>query len=215
MATIQDILKLDLSKVQPEALQKSVKQIMEDYKNIEAKDVFEKAAADNIDKIYKMVTKVSPDAIVENSPCAEPITEESKTEPTSKKNKKASNKKKPIPKDKPRKTATKTEVDAVLEEIKQCRVKIKKYNEKKRKLEKPKPIPTRYAKIKGHFISLGNLIPENLEDKMEVQKQSKKLLKNTHRNLLKIYRMNAIRGQKDNEELKKRLDKIEEKLESK
>lgn len=221
MATIQDLLKLDLSKVRPEALQKSVKGIIDDYNAIGAKDAFEKAAGDNIDKIYKMVTKVSPDAIVE-TPCGDPIEVETKTKSTSSKNKatafkkhqKGSKKKKEeTKKESPKRTTTKKDLDEVLNEIKQCRVKIKKYNEQKRKEEGPKPKPTRYAKIKGQFISLANLIPKGLKDDLEVQKEANKLLRNTHRSLLKIYKMNAIKGKKDNEELKERYEKIEEKLE--
>ncbi|TPN87151.1 hypothetical protein [Aquimarina algicola] len=217
MATIQDLLELDLSKVRPQALQESVKGIIEDYNGIEAKEVFEKEEENSINKIYQMVTKVSPDAIVEN-PCGDP--EEEKTEKkspqkkgvtTKKKDKTPKKEKKEIPK----RTTTKKDLDAVLNEIKQCRVKIKKYNEQKRKEEGPKPKPSPYIKIRAHFIALGNLIPEKLKGNLEVQKESKKLLKNTHRNLLKIYGMNALRGQKDNEELKERYDKIEEKLEGK
>lgn len=222
MATIQDLLKLDLSKVRPEALQKSVKGIIDDYNEIGAKDAFEKAAGDNIDKIYKMVTKVSPDAIVE-TPCGDPIEVETKTKSTSsknkatasKKNQKGSKKKKEeTKKESPKRTTTKKDLDEVLNEIKQCRVKIKKYNEQKRKEEGPKPKPSPYIKIRGHFIGLANLIPEKLENNLEVQKESKKLLKNTHRSLLKIYGMNALRGRNDNDELQEKLDKIEEKLES-
>lgn len=218
MATIQDLLQLDLSKVRPQALQESVKGIIDDYNGIEAKEVFEKEEEASINKIYQMVTKVSPDAIVDN-PCADPQEEKSAKKSSENKKSTTTKKKDKTPKkakkEPPKRTTTKKELDAVLNEIKQCRVKIRKYNEQKRKEEGPKPKPSPYIKIRGHFISLGNLIPEKLKDNLEVQKESKKLLRNTHRSLLKIYGMNALRGQKDNDELKERFDKIEEKLEDK
>lgn len=222
MATIHDLLKLDISKVQPEELRLEVQEIINDYSAITSKDIFEKNAADNIEEIYNMVIQISPDAVVQN-PCADPEEEKAKTSKPKKKSSPKKGKKTPTAKkeqksstkEKPKRTATKKDVDAVLNEIKQCRIKIKKYNEQKRKEEGPKPKPSPYTKIKGHIISLGNLIPDRLKDNLEVQKESKKLLKSTHRSLLKIYGMNTIRGQKDNEELKERFDRIEEKLESK
>ena len=193
MATIQDLLKLDLSKVRS-PLQESVKGIIDDYNGIEAKDIFEKEEKESIDKIYQMITKLSPDAIVEN-PCEDPMEEKPKKKPSDKK-KGTRKKKKKVSKisekESPKRTSTKKDLNLVLEEIKQCRVKIKKYNEQKRKEEGPKPKPSPYIKIRGHFIALANLIPEKLEDNLEVQKESKKLLKSTHRSLLKIYRMNAL-----------------------
>ncbi|WP_025663313.1 hypothetical protein [Aquimarina megaterium] len=222
MATIQDLLKLDISKVQPEELRLEVQELINDYSEVKSKEIFEKNAAENIKEIYNVVIQISPDAVVQN-PCADPEEEKPETSksqkksPSKKDEKKSTSKKeqKSSTKDKPKRTATKKDVDAVLDEIKQCRVKIKKYNEEKRKEEGPKPKPSPYIKIRGHIIALGNLIPEKLEGNLEVQKESKKLLKNTHRSLLKIYGMNAIRGQKDNKELEERFEKIEEKIEAK
>ncbi|WP_062062766.1 hypothetical protein [Aquimarina longa] len=223
MATIHDLLKLDLSKIRHEAVQKSVKGIIDDYNEIESKAVFEKEEETSINKIYQMITKISPNAIIDINPCADPEEEKVKTSKPKKKNLSTKDKNKAIPKkeqtrrvkDKPEQTVGKTEIDELEKVVKECRVKMKIYREEKRKLEGAKPKPTRYAKIKGHMISLGNLIPDRLESNLEVQKESKKLLKSTHRSLLKIYKMNAIRGQKDNEELKERYEKIEDKLEEK
>ncbi|QKX04172.1 hypothetical protein HN014_04365 [Aquimarina sp. TRL1] len=210
MATIQDLLQLDLSKVRPQALQDSVKGIIKDYNDIEAKQVFEKEEEASINKIYQMVTKVSPDAIADN-PCVDPQEEKPKKKPTEKKKKTTTKKK--AKKETPQKITIKKELDEVLNEIKQCRVKIRKYNEQKRKEEGPKPQPTRYAKIKGHIISLGNLIPKGLKEDLEVQKEANRLLRSTHRSLLKIYKMTSVKGEKDSKELKERYEKIEEKLE--
>ena len=223
MATIQDVLQLDISRVAPKELQLEVQELIKDYQEIEAKEIFERNAADNINEIYTMVVQVSPDAISEN-PCKDPE-EKASTPAKAKKKKKISSKKSTSPKEQKSKksntkketkrTATKKDVDAVMEEIRHCRLKIKKFNEEKRKEEGPKPKPTRYAKIKAHIVSLGNLIPKPLKEDIEVQKATSKLLKSTHRSLLKIYQMNALKGQKDNEELQERFDKIEEKLETK
>ena len=222
MATIHDLLKLDITKIQPEELRLEVQELINDYSEVTSKEIFEINAAENIKAIYEVVIQVSPEAVVQ-TPCEDTAIEKTESPKLKKKNtvKKIKNtvtsksKQKNNTKEKPKRTATKKDLDVVLNEIKQCRVKIRKYNEQKRKEERPKPKPTRYAKIKGHIISLGNLIPDRLEGNLEVQKESKRLLKNTHRNLLKIYRMDAIRGKEDNDELKERYDKIEEKLETK
>ena len=223
MATIQDVLQLNISKVTPKELRLEVQELIKDYQEIEEKEVFERNAADNINEIYTMVVQVAPDAIVGN-PCTDPA-EETPKPAKAKKMKKSSSKAavalkekkstKSTTKKETKRTATKKDVDDVMKEIQQCRLKIKKYNEEKRKEEGPKPKPTRYAKIKGHIVSLGNLIPKPLRDDIEVQKATSKLLKSTHRSLLKIYQMNALKGQKDNEELQERFEKIEEKLETK
>ncbi len=216
MATIQDLLQLDLAKIQPKALQDSVKEIIADYKSIEAKTVFEAEEAASIDKIYKMVTNISPNAIIEN-PCLD-VKEEKLKKKTPKKAKETASKKKKkitenVKKEPQKKTVTKEDIDALLEEIEHCR-KIRQYNAQRRKEQGKKPKPSPYMKIKAHFISLGNLIPKRLKEDLNTQKEANKLLRNTHRSLLKIYKMNAIKGRKDNDELKERFEKIEEKLDN-
>ncbi|WP_298546180.1 hypothetical protein [uncultured Aquimarina sp.] len=228
MKTIQDILKIDLSKIDNEKVRSFTEELIQDYKEMEDKEKAAEIIQGSVDKVYTLVSKYSPEALpsaMEN-PCDD-VTEvkekKGKSKKKTQKKSSTSTKKKPAqssksekkntPKAKPESKATKAELNDLEEEVKVCRLKMKVYREEKRKLEGPKPQPTRYAKIKGHFISLGNLIPKGLKDNLETQKEANRLLRNTHRSLLKIYKMNAIKGQKDNEEIKERYEKIEEKLE--
>lgn len=228
MITIQDLLKIDLNKIDSKKVRSFAEDVIKDFKEAEDKEKAAEIYQGSVDKVYQMISKYSPEALpsaLEN-PC-EDVTEvkdkkakekkktqkKANTTTQKKPSKTANSKKKKTPAPKPKQEATKAEINELEEEVKVCRVKMKMYREEKLKLEGPKPQPTRYAKIKGHFISLGNLIPKGLKDDLEVQKEANKFLRNAHRSLLKIYKMNAIKGQKDNEELKERYEKIEEKLE--
>lgn len=225
MIQIQDILKIDLSKIENEKVKTLTEELIADYQEMNDKEAAAKIMQESVERVYKLISKSSPEALptaLEN-PC-EDTEEKTNVKPKKKASKKpqgkpkkkptaSKSKKKEVSKTSSKKEVTKTELNELEEEVKVCRVKMKMYREEKRKLEGPKPTPSRYAKIKGHFISLGNLIPKSLKDNLEVQKEANKILRNTHRALLKTYRMTAIKGQKDNEELKERYEKIEEKLE--
>jgi len=227
MATIQDILKIEVSKIDNEKVRSFAEELIQDYNEMDDKTKAAEIIQGSVDRVYTLVSKYSPEALssdIEN-PCDDVMEVKEKKEGSKKKTKKkntattrkkpaesAKSKKNDTPKAISKRKATKTELNELEEEVKVCRVKMKIYREEKRKLEGPKRPPTRYAKIKSHFISLGNLIPDTLENKLEVQKESKKLLKSTHRSLLKIYKMTAVVGQNDNDELKERYEKIEEKL---
>ncbi len=228
MATIQDILKIEVSKIENKKVRSFAKELIEDYKAMDDKDKAAEIIQGSVDKVYTLVRKYSPEALpsdIEN-PCEDVPDKTDKKSKSKKKTQKKEHttaKKKPddstkIEKKntsnvKPERKATTAELNELEEEVKECRVKMKMYREEKRKLEGPKPQPTRYAKIKGHFISLGNLIPKGLKDDLKAQKETNRLLRNTHRSLLKIYKMNAVKGRTDNDELKERYEKIEERLE--
>ncbi|WP_281989741.1 hypothetical protein [Aquimarina aggregata] len=228
MVTIQEILKIDLSKIDNEKVKSFAEELIRDYKEMDDKEKAAEIIQGSVDRVYALVSKYSPEALpsgVEN-PCDDVTEVKVKKEKSKKKTQKkesATTKKKPAQSTKsekkntsspkPEGEATKAELNELEEEVKVCRVKMKIYRDEKRKLEGPKPQPTRYAKIKGHIISLGNLIPKGLKDDLEAQKDANRLLRSTHRSLLKIYKMNALRGKKDNEELQERYEKIEEKLE--
>lgn len=225
MATIEKILKIDLTKIDNEKVRSFAEELIQDYKEMEDKEKAAEIIQESVDKVYALVSKYSPEALsseLEN-PCDDVTEKKGKGKKKAPKKKKVTTKKKPVENTKsekkntsntkPEQKATKAELNELEEEVKICRVKMKMYREEKRKLEGPKPKPTRYAKIKGHFISLANLMPKGLKDDLKAQKEANRLLRNTHRSLLKIYKMNAIKGQKDNEELQERYEKIEEKLE--
>lgn len=223
MVSIQDIIKIDLSKIENEKVKTLTEELIADYREMNDKEAASKIMQESAERVYKLISKSSPEALpkaVEN-PCEE-IEKEVKSNKKTPKKQGVKTEKKPVmnkPKRKKvgeaslKKEVTKAELNELEEEVKVCRVKMKMYREEKRKMEGSKPIPSRYAKIKGHFISLGNLIPKPLKDNLEVQKEANKILRNTHRALLKTYRMSAFKGKKDNEELKERYEKIEEKLE--
>ncbi|TGV03593.1 hypothetical protein [Flavivirga rizhaonensis] len=190
--TIEKLQKLKLDAVKPETLQKAVKDLLEDYNEATDKETFNKIAKDNIEKVFSLVEKLAPDAIVKEKKNPEP-------KPKGKEEKKLS-------KD------TKKELDALSEGIKQCRIKIRKYNEEKRKGKPQKPKPKRHEKIKKHFISIGNLIPPNLKENLEVQKEAEKILLRGYREIINAFRINTIHVKEGVEAIKDKYDEIEEKI---
>ncbi len=213
MVSIQDILKIDISKIENEKVKPFVEEFISDYKGIDDESVAVKIMQERAELLYKMIQKSSPAALptTSESPCDDKVPEDKPKKKTPKKKQEKVKKATEVP---VKKEITKAALNELEEEVKVCRVKMKMYREEKRKLEEPNPPPSRYAKIKGHFISLGNLIPKNLKENLEVQKETNKVLRNAHRALLKTYRMTAVKGKKDNDELKERYQKIEEKLEN-
>jgi chromosome segregation ATPase len=228
MATIQDILKIEVSKIDNEKVRSFAEELIQDYKEMDDKEKAVEIIQGSVDRVYTLVSKYSPEALPSTleSPCDDVTEVKDKKGKNKKKTPKkdsATTKKKPtksIKREKKKTSnteskleATKNELNELEEEVKVCRVKMKMYREEKRKIEGVKPQPTRYAKIKGHIISLGNLIPKGLKDDLEVQKEANRLLRSTHRSLLKLYKMTSVKGEKDSKELKERYEKIEEKLE--
>ncbi|WP_010180387.1 hypothetical protein [Aquimarina agarilytica] len=187
--TIKQLQALDLEKVQPTLLQAAVKSLLEDYENTADKKAFETIAKENIEKVYKMVERSAPEALEKEKP---------KKEGTSKKESK----------DK----ATIKSIDEDLKlldaDIKACRAKIRAYNDEKRKGKPQKPKPTRHAKIKGHFISIANLIPPTLKENKEVQKEARKILLRAHRNIMNTFKMSDLRIEKGQEQIKEKFEKV-------
>ena len=188
--TIEKLQKLKLGAVKPETLQKAVKDLLDDFNEATDKEAFKKIAKDNIEKVFSLVEKLAPDAIVKEV--------EKKTESK--------------PKDKKLSKGTKKELDELNESIKRCRIKIRKFNEEKRKNEPQKPKPKRHEKIKKHFISIGNLIPPNLKENLEVQKEAEKILLRGYREIMNAFRINTIHVKEGVEDIKEKYDEIEEKI---
>jgi hypothetical protein len=205
--TIQKLQALDMSNVQPEALQTAVKDILDDYKETNDKKAFEEIAKENIEKVYLLVERLAPKAIKTEK------SENKETKKSSKKEeKKAPEPKKEVPKksEKPTKTIKK-ELDSLSDDIKACRLKIKRFNEEKRKNEPKKPKPMRHTKIKNHFIAIANLIPPAHKDNVKMQKEAEKILLRAHRGIMNTYGINFVRAEAGELAIKEKYDKMEEK----
>ena len=202
--TIQQLQALDMSNVQPEALQTAVQDIMDDYKETNDKKAFEEIAKENIEKVFLLVERLAPKAIKAEK--AE--TKESKE--TSKKDAADSEKDAPKKDKAPTKTVKK-ELDSLSKDIKACRLKIKRFNEEKRKNEPKKSKPMRHTKIKNHFIAIANLIPPAHKDNVKMQKEAEKILLRAHRGIMNTYGINFVRAEAGELAIKEKYDKMEEK----
>ncbi len=206
--TIQQLQALDMSQVQPEALQTAVQDILNDYDATTDKKAFEDIAKENIEKVYSMVERLAPNAIKkakqetpkkqEKKEVTKERTQVSKENSTSDKSKK------------PSKTVKK-ELDALSKDIKACRLKIKKYNEEKRKNQPKKPKPMRHTKIKNHFIAIANLIPLAHKGNIKMQKEAEKILLRAYRGIMNTYGINFVRAEAGEKDIKEKYDKMEEK----
>ena len=202
--TIKQLQALDMSKVQPEALQTAVQDILDDYKATNDKKAFEEIAKANIEKVFLLVERLAPKAIKSEKVEKKAAKESSKKEPIESK--------KELPKkdEKPTKTVKK-ELDSLSEDIKACRLKIKRFNEEKRKNEPQKPKPRRHTKIKNHFIAIANLIPPAHKDNVKMQKEAEKILLRAHRGIMNTYGINFVRAEAGEKAIKEKYDKMEEK----
>lgn len=206
--TIKELQALDMSQVQPEALQTAVQDILDDYKATTDKKAFEDIAKENIEKVYSMVERLAPNAIKkakQETPQKQEKKEviKEKTEATAEKNTSEKSKK-------PSKTVKK-ELDALSKDIKACRLKIKKYNEEKRKNQPKKPKPMRHTKIKNHFIAIANLIPPAHKENLKMQKEAEKILLRAYRGIMNTYGINFVRAEAGEKDIKDKYDKMEEK----
>ena len=202
--TIQQLLGLDMSNVQPEALQKAVTDILDDFNETSDKEAFEEIAKENIEKVFLLVERLAPKAIkAEKKEKLEEKEVSKKQSPESKKE--------VLKKDgKPTKTVKK-ELDNLSKDIKACRLKIRKFNEEKRKNEPKKPKPMRHTKIKNHFIAIANLIPPAHKDNVKMQKEAEKILLRAHRGIMNTYGINFVRAEAGELAIKEKYDKMEEK----
>jgi len=202
--TIQQLLALDMSNVQPEALQKAVTDILDDYKETSDKEAFEEIAKENIEKVFLLVERLAPKAIKAEK-------KEKLEEKEAVKSQPSESKKDVLKKDgKPTKTVKK-ELDSLSKDIKACRLKIKRFNEEKRKNEPKKPKPMRHTKIKNHFIAIANLIPPAHKDNVKMQKEAEKILLRAHRGIMNTYGINFVRAEAGELAIKEKYDKMEEK----
>ncbi len=190
--TIQQLLALDVEKVQPTLLQAAVKSILEDYQKTSDKKAFEEIAKENIEKVYALVQKSAPEAINNATSEKKPITEKATD-------------------DKPTIKSIDADLKALDKDIKVCRAKIKAYNEEKRKGQPKKKKPTRHSKIKGHFISISNLVPPSLKENKEVQKEARKILLRAHRGIMNVFRMSDLKTEQGQEDIKGKYEKVIEK----
>lgn len=199
--TIQKLQALDMSNVQPEALQTAVQDILDDYKETNDKKAFEEIAKENIEKVFLLVERLAPKAI-----------KGEKKEPKESSKKESSESKKNAPKkDKAPTTTVKKELDSLSKDIKACQLKIKRFNEEKRKNEPKKPKPMRHTKIKNHFIAIANLIPPAHKDNVKMQKEAEKILLRAHRGIMNTYGINFVRAEAGELAIKEKYDKMEEK----
>ncbi|MEN8816872.1 MAG: hypothetical protein ABF274_08400 [Nonlabens sp.] len=202
--TIQQLQALDMSNVQPEALQTAVQDILDDYKETNDKKAFEEIAKENIEKVFLLVERLAPNAIKAEK------AEKKESKETSKKE--LSDSKKDAPKkDKESTKTVKKELDSLSKDIKACRLKIKRFNEEKRKNEPKKPKPMRHTKIKNHFIAIANLIPPAHKDNVKMQKEAEKILLRAHRGIMNTYGINFVRAEAGELAIKEKYDKMEEK----
>lgn len=190
MSKIEDLQQIEIEKVQPKLLQDMLKGLLLEFKESQYPDIFLEERKENIDKIYDTIKRMSSGAII---------------------NKKKDSKSSVAKKDKVSKTIQK-ELEELDEEIKACRVKIKKYNTEKRKNEPAKPKITRHVKIKKHLIAIGNLIPDKFKDDIKIQKETEKVLLLAYRKIMDTYKITTLKAQKGEKEIKEKYDKIEEKI---
>jgi len=202
--TIKQLQALDMSKVQPEALQTAVQDILDDYKATNDKKAFEEIAKENIEKVFLLVERLASKAIKSKKVEKKETKESSKSEATD------SKKEAPKKDEKPTKTVKK-ELDSLSKDIKACRLKIKRFNEEKRKNEPQKPKPRRHTKIKNHFIAIANLIPPAHKDNVKMQKEAEKILLRAHRRIMNTYGINFVRAEAGEKAIKEKYDKMEEK----
>ncbi|WP_339625436.1 hypothetical protein [uncultured Winogradskyella sp.] len=202
--TIQQLQALDMSNVQPEALQTAVQDILDDYKETNDKKAFEEIAKENIEKVFLFVERLAPKAIKTEK------AEKKESKETSKKESSDSKKDAPKKDKEPTKTVKK-ELDSLSKDIKACRLKIKRFNEEKRKNEPKKPKPMRHTKIKNHFIAIANLIPPVHKDNVKMQKEAEKILLRAHRGIMNTYGINFVRAEAGEKDIKAKYDKMEEK----
>ena len=205
--TIKQLQTLDMGKVQPEALNTAVQDILDDYKTTPDKETFEDIAKDNIEKVFLLVKRLAPTAIKK---------EKSAKDETSKvpNKEKGETSKKKVEADVKNEIPTKTvkkELDNLSKDIKACRMKIKNFNAEKRKNEPKKPKPTRHSRIKNHFIAIANLIPPAHKDNVNMQKEAEKILLRAHRGIMNTYGINFVRTEAGEKAIKEKFDKMEEK----
>ncbi|MAQ75530.1 MAG: hypothetical protein CL613_04255 [Aquimarina sp.] len=206
--TIQQLQALDMSLVQPEALQTAVQDILDDYNATSDKKAFEEIAKENIEKVFLLVERLTPNSIKKTK---EEVPKKTEKKDMAKDEKETAAKKSTSDKSKKPSKTVKKELDALSKDIKACRLKIKKYNEEKRKNQPKKPKPMRHTKIKNHFIAIANLIPPAHKENLKMQKEAEKILLRAYRGIMNTYGINFVRAEAGEKDIKEKYDKMEEK----
>jgi len=219
MTTIAQLQKLDLQKIDNDLLKSTITELIEEHDQAEDKKDFIAVNQQDMNKLYTLVKELTPEAIGSKLPPCDPNEETSSSKEQLPKDKsQIPNNKSPNPiivgskketsKSKSPKTDSKRQVskntskkpkgnptlDAFQKEIAACRVKIRKYNEEKRKAAPPKPKPSRYDKLKKHLLAMGRLVPTRLKDNTTVKEQTKEVLLETYRQLIQIYGLSEAKG---------------------
>ncbi len=99
------------------------------------------------------------------------------------------------------------------DKLESCRRMIRQENKEKKALLPPKRPQSTYEKVQKKILSLGKLIPSNLKNNLEVQRETKKIVMKAHKDILKAWRMNSItKLEKDQQQIQENYEKIEEKI---
>ncbi len=203
MATIEDLLGLDLSKIDKAPLKSAVEELLKDYKNEKEKDYFSKQAKENIDKLFSLVKTHAPLAV--------------KKKPKPKEEKKEHC----IEEEKEKKTDDKTdennekllkELEKLEPKLEECRTAIRDYNKKKRDATGPRPKKNRYTKLKERLLSLVSLIPDNLKEDSKVLEETEEVLLLAHRRLVKNWGMNKLKAAPGARAITEKVDDLQEKI---
>lgn len=203
--TLQHLQALDIERVQPEALKTAVQDILDDYNTTTDKKAFEEIAKANIEKVFLLVERLAPEAL--KSKPSKPKQNASQEKPKASKTTTS-------PKKKTSQTDSKAvdkALEALNEDIKACRLKIKKHNAEKRKNQPKKPKPMRHTKIKNHFIAIANLIPPAHKENIKMQKEAEKILLRAYRGIMNTYGINFVRAEAGAQDIKEKYDKMETK----
>lgn len=192
--TIEELQNIKLDKIESKGLQKAVKDMLSDFEDTTNKKAFKAIAKDNIEKVFLLVERMSPNALKKEEKTVKKKVSKKVLETT---------KKVASPK-------IEKELDDLNESIKVCRSKIRAHNKEKRKNTPKKPKPTRHTKIKKHLLAIVTLIPPEHKDDMDVQKEAEKVLLRAHRGIMNAYQMNTIRAKEGEKAIKEKYNQIEE-----
>jgi hypothetical protein len=193
MAQIEDLQNLDLEKIKSGPLKTAIEELLQDYEQVEEKESFQKAAKENINKLFMLIKNHAPDAVrekEEEKPSKEQEEEEAKE--TEKKNRKEKSRK------------AMEEVKEIGEEIEGCRKVIREFNKQKREAEgtEPPKKKNRLTKLKDKLLGIIGLIPEKLREDKTVRDKTEKILLDTLHELKKSWGMNKVKQAEDAIKLK-------------
>ncbi len=183
--------------------------------------LFVEETSKSMQLMRKLIEKQQPEIFAAKKNSNTPAAPCKETAPKTVVKKKTRSKKATTAKKKDKKTTPKTpeqtqEIEAV---IKECRMRIREYQQTKRAAQEqagtaPKKA-TRYDKIRGHLIALGNLLPAPLQKDLDTQMNIKRLLLRTQKKLIDLYQMSPRNAEKQVQHIKDKYDTIAEKLQSK